>query len=383
MDKIVILAIIALAATSLFGYFVDMFFAEWRARIHDRWLEREAERKRKAEEAKKKAAMEKYCKVYIGNPIIESIIKSFNIIIYGSLGTGKSLFANLLAFYILKKQAIIDKKMHRQNSFIDKQYLLDLERLEKENKLRVYSTMDLCDCEGRKSNDLIPYLLQEKKVVKHGVEVADELATFLGKARPGQESAFTEEGLERIYDSLRYNRQNGEIYFIGTEHDKENIIKPAREKGFLGIQALRTYVSISRFGQLKNYFNKIGIKYLPGILTYNWLPELRKRLFKKDRWIFFLKLLIPQSLFSITWFGRFRDEYMGQLYYINKAKSFKKIENKHKRFKVIINLADKEFMFNFGKEWIFDYNTNQNREQYEKQFDEEGNNKWRKQKNAA
>ena len=70
-------------------------------------------------------------------------------------------------------------------------------------------------------------------------------------------------------------------------------------------------------------------------------------------------------------------------HYLNIAKYWGKIKDKHTKFKLIFKYGERDFILKFGTDSIFKYNTKQNKETYDEQFDEKGDNKWIKQQNAA
>lgn len=361
MDKIVILAIIGLVVVGLFGYFLDMFFTEWRARIHDKWLERRTKKKGKAEERKRQKEAKKYSKVYVGNPYLEMIVKSYNIIIYGALGAGKTLFANLLCKYLCDKYAQEDKRNRDYNKHMNPDYLKEITALEQKNLLRVYAAnITLTDDEGKKTQDLWPYLTQKKRFCERGIIFTDEFGSSLGKDLWFSQDKNSEE-VERIVEMSRYARQDCDIKWIGTEQSRDNIFKPIRDRGFTEVKALRTYVGLTLWGKIKKrciYFCRL---LLPGYFSVNWLKTFEKTLFVKDKIILALKLLLPV-------YFTYRREY-----YITKTETSSKIKSRHTLYTILVDFYGKEMMFKFNNRHIFKYDTRHHKDAYLKQFDKEGN----------
>ncbi len=317
------------------------------------------EKKKKKEEQRKKKEAEKYCKVKLDNPYLAQLTAQYNIIVWGRLGSGKTIFANLLCHYLNEKYAKDDKKNRRYNKYMREDYVADLQKLEKENRLRVYSSIGLKKGE-KVNNELWPYLTQQKRFVERGIIFTDEIGTTLGKDLYFSEVKNSIE-VERVVDMSRYARQNCDVKWIGTEQSCDNIFKPIRDRGFTEIEALKTYVGVSKWGKLKRRALILMKLILPGIFTLNLKKVFEKQLFKKDKVLTMLRLLLP------AYFLLPRD------YYISKTKTYAKIKKKHTRFKTLINFYGKQMLFKFSNKDIFEYNTRQNRASYLKQFDKEGN----------
>lgn len=317
------------------------------------------EKRKEKEETRKKKEAEKYCKVNIKNPYLAQLTAQYNCIVWGRLGSGKTLFANLLCHYLSEKYKKEDKKNRRYNKYMRENYVSDLNILQKEKRLRVYSNIGLK--EGDKVNsELWPYLTQQKRFIERGIIFTDELGSSLGKDLYFSQKKNSVE-VERIVDMSRYARQNCDVKWIGTEQSCDNIFKPIRDKGFTEIEALKTFVGISKWGKFKRSVVNTVRLILPGFLTLNLKKVFEKQLFKKDKFLTMLKMLLP------AYYLLPRD------YYIAKTKTYAKIKKKHTRYATLINFYGKQMMFKFSNKDIFAYNTRQNRANYLKQFDKEGN----------
>lgn len=317
------------------------------------------EKRKKKEETRKKKEAEKYCKVNLKNPYLAQLTAQYNIIVWGRLGSGKTLFANLLCHYLSEKYKKEDKKNRRYNKYMREDYVSDLNILQKERRLRVYSNIGLK--EGNKVNsELWPYLTQQKRFIERGIIFTDELGSSLGKDLYFSQEKNSVE-VERIVDMSRYARQNCDVKWIGTEQSCDNIFKPIRDRGFTEIEALKTFVGISKWGKFKRGVVNTVRLILPGFLTLKLKKVFEKQLFKKDKFLTMLKMLLP------AYYLLPRD------YYIAKTKTYAKIKNKNTRFATLINFYGKQMMFKFSNKDIFAYNTRQNRANYLKIFDKEGN----------
>lgn len=324
------------------------------------WDDHHEERKNLKKERAKIKESKKHSKVKLGNPYLEAILKQYNIIVFGRLGSGKTLFANLLGHYLVKKRTKEDKRNKRYNHYMNPDYESDLNKIKANKKLRVYSNIPLKDNKGNTSQELWPYLIQEKRAIEKGVFITDEWGTNLGKDLWFSQDKNSVE-VERIVDMSRYLRQNLEITWIGTEQSRDNIFKPIRDRGFTEVEALKTFVGISKFGKLKRGIINLIRFLLPGYLTVNCKKIFEKTLFKQDKIKVAFKLLLP------TYFLLPRE------YYIAKTTCSSKVKKKHTKYATLINFYGKEMLFKFSNKEIFAYNTRQNREKYLKQFDKEGN----------
>lgn len=320
------------------------------------------QQKKKLKKLKKQR--EKFSRVYIGNPVIERILQAFNIIVFGGLGAGKTLFANLLVCYLNEKYEKQDRKAKRRNKYTNSEYLKDLEKLEKLKKLRVYSNLKLEDKDGNTSQDLWPALFQEIKIIENGIFLTDEFGEKLGKDLWQIQQSAKDPRIDRATNTARYARQIKNIKWIGTEQSRDNIFKPIRDKGFLELQALRTYVWIAKLGKFKRFCGKWARKILPGYLTVNLKSEFRKSFFIGD------KIKTVFKLFASSFIT------LPQTYYRNIGIFVGNIKEKYTNFQTIIAAGDKEYMFHFTNEKIFKYNTRAAKYRYDEQFDKDGNRLW-------
>lgn len=350
----VLLAVFIIAALACSYYDLALHKAKMK------WNDKHEEQKKKDEEKKKKKQAEKYCKVNLKNPYLEELTKQYNIIVYGHLGAGKTLIANLLCHYLSKKYSKEDKRNRRYNHYMLPEYEADLQKLKKNKLLRVYSNIPLKDCENNSSQNLWPYLTQQKRFVERGIMFTDEFGTNLGKDLYFSQDKNSIE-VERIVEMSRYARQNCDIKWIGTEQSCDNIFKPIRDRGFCEIEALKTFVGVSKWGKFKRGLVNFVRLILPGFLTLNLKKVFEKKLFKRDIFLTTLKLLLP-SYFLLP-----------REFYIKKTITAAKIKKKHTRYATLINFYGKQMFFKFSNKDIFAYNTRQNRANYLKQFDKEGN----------
>ncbi len=345
--------VIALLCLIMFALEIAMHKAKIKA------TQRLDEKRKKKEEERKKKEVERYCKVSVKNPYLAQLTAQYNIIVWGRLGSGKTLFANLLCHYLNEIYNKKDKKSRRYNKYMREDYVEDLKKLEKEKRLRVYSSIGLKS--GDKVNsDLWPYLTQQKRFIEHGIIFTDELGTALGKDLYFSQVKNSIE-VERIVEMSRYARQNCDVKWIGTEQSCDNIFKPIRDRGFCEIEALKTFVGVSKWGKFKRGLVNFVRLILPGFLTLNLKKVFEKKLFKNDIFLTTLKMLLP-SYFLLP-----------REFYIKKTVTAAKIKKKHTRYATLINFYGKQMFFKFSNKDIFAYNTRQNRANYLKQFDKEGN----------
>lgn len=324
------------------------------------WEEKYKEKKKKKEEKANKRILKKFSKVYIGNPYLETILKQYNIIVYGRLGAGKTLFANLLCHYLNEKYIKEDKKNRRYIHYMMPDYEMDLNKLKQQKLNRVYSSISLTDNKNNNSQELWPYLTQKKRFIEKGIIFTDEFGTSLGKDLWFSQDKNSIE-VERIVDMSRYARQNCDIKWIGTEQSRDNIFKPIRDRGFTEVEALKTFVELSLWGKFKKFLINIWKFLMPGYLTINVKKLFEKTLFRTEKIKIIFKLFLP------TYFLLPRE------YYISKTNFSNKLKKKHTKYSILINFYGHEMMFKFNNKKIFKYNTRQNKSNYLKQFDKEGN----------
>jgi len=329
-----------------------------------KWDESHAKRKAKKELAEKRKQSEKYCSVKQGNKILDIIVNCYNIIIWGPLGAGKTLVADLIAKYLCDKYNIEDKKNRRYNKYMRPDYMNALHRLKQNHELRVSSNIPLTDNLGNHAGDLWLYITQQKQQVERAVELWDEIGTFAGKDLYYDQDTKNTWEVKKIDEHFRYKRQDCEVVTIGTEQSRDNIFKPIRDKGFLEIQAIKTYTYITKLGNINKKFLSFFNLVLPGWFTTNLKSVFQKCYDKKDIIKLFFRLFLPKFFL------------LPREFYLRETKISINIKKKFLQFKAIISLAGFEYMFKFGQKDIFNYNTTGHRENYQKQFDEEGNNKY-------
>jgi len=359
MKIYILLGVVGLVILVVALNYITAYFELLRHKIIVAWDERHAEEKEKQLEKEKRKLAEAFSEVYVGNPYLEMILKQYNIIVYGALGAGKTLFANLLCYYLNLKYYLVDRKNRLYNKYMNPEYEKELLTLQEKNLLRVYSNIPLADEFGNKSQELWPYLTQEKRFIEKGIVFTDEFGTSLGKDLYYSQAKNTIE-VERIVEMSRFARQNREIKWIGTEQSRDNIFKPIRDRGFTEVQALKTFVNLSKWGKIKRRVLSICRMALPAYFTVNWKKAFQKTLFTADKIKLGLKLLCPAFCFC------------KREYFIAKTETNKKIKDKYNVFTVIIDFYGNEMLFKFKNDQIFKYNTRQNKDAYLKQFNKEG-----------
>lgn len=360
MKNIIIWSIIGLIILIVILTIFDLSYKLILHKLYIAYEEKYKERKKKREEKEKIKQSKKYSKVYLGNPYLEAILKQYNIIVYGRLGAGKTLFANLLCHYLNEKYKKEDKKNKRYIHYMLPDYELDLNKLKTKSFNRVYSNIPLIDKKNKSSQELWPYLTQKKRFIEKGIIFTDEFGTSLGKDLWFSQDKNSIE-VERIVDMSRYARQNCDVKWIGTEQSKDNIFKPIRDRGFTEVEALKTLVGISKFGKIKKFFVTIWRFIMPSYLCLNIKKIFDKTLFKKDKIKLIFKLLLPAYFI------------LPREYYISKTSFNAFLKKKHTKYSVVVNYYGIEMMFKFSNKHIFAYNTRQNKSNYLKQFDKEGN----------
>lgn len=298
-----------------------------------------------------------------GNTILEYLASKYNIVFCGGLGCGKTLTANMVTKYIVSKKNYENYKNRRQIKFINPQLLKDLEKLDKEQKINVYSEIELEDpVTGYKSFELWDYLTQKKRTIENGIYFVDEIGTKFGK-----EKTYEQIGKNKTADytlaseSARYARQDANIRFIATEQDAENIWKPIREKGFISVKMLGVNTWLTKKGIFLKRFKNFCLKCLPAWLTINSGEVMAVQFSKSNKLKTFFKLLIPAYFL------------LPKQYYIKKVKIAKKIKFKYTQFKSNFELNGEYKYLLFTNADIYKYNTRAHKEIYNNKFDENGN----------
>ena len=322
-------------------------------------------KQKEKEDKEKEKELERDAYVRPGNPVLENLYTKHNVIFYGGLGCGKTLVANLLAKYIEDKNADNDYKYRRQLKYTNPGYLADRERLAEERKLNVYSQISLEDpVTGYTNQDLWSVLTQRKRAVENGVYLADEIGEKFGK-----DTRFEQTGKSRTYDyamaeeSVRFARQDANIKFIGTEQAEDNIWKPIRDKGFLGVKMHGVKTWITTKGKVLQKLKNILLLVLPGIITLNSREVISCQFGKKNKWKSFAILLLPAY-------------FTPKQYYIKKIKIAKKIKFRYTIFKAYMEYNKELHYLIFTNNDIFKYNTRGHKEEYLKKFDADGNNRY-------
>lgn len=319
--------------------------------------------KLKEEKAKQKE-LEREAVVKPGNPILEYLSRAYNLVFYGSLGSGKTMMANLTTKYIVDKQSRIDYDNRRMYRYINPGYIRDLEKLEYDEKLNIHSEVTLEDEWGFTSRDLWDYLTQKKKTIENSVYFVDEIGTKLGKDQYYKQLSEKDPDYINAEDTARYARQDTNSRFIATEQDRDNIWRPIREKGFIGVEMCGVRSWIIGKGKVVRFIKNYLLKIMPGIFTINVSEVLALEFGLKNKVIAFLKMLLP-AYFLIP-----------KQYYIKKIKISKDIAYDYTQFKIhfILN-GEKKFLI-FTNEDIYKYNTRGHRDKYNAKFDEYGNRKF-------
>src|SRR5690606_33525894 len=108
-------------------------------------------------------------------------LHNFNIIVWGGLGAGKTLWASVLLWYLKTKYEIADHKARRLNKYLKPDYLRQLNEMYDSGKMRVYSNIELKDEFGYTSQDVWSVLTQKVKAIEKGILFTDEMGVTLGK----------------------------------------------------------------------------------------------------------------------------------------------------------------------------------------------------------
>lgn len=356
------LLLVFIPITLLIFVFVILFsknLIKWKTKWKRNYEKKLAEREQKEIEKE----LESEAVVRPGNSVLEFLASKYNIVFYGGLGCGKTLMANLVTKYIVNKQENENYKNRRQIKFINPQLLKDLEKLDQEQKINVYSEIELEDPEtGYKSFELWDYLTQKKRAIENGIYFVDEIGTKFGK-----DKTYEQIGKNKTTDytlaseSARYARQDANIRFIATEQDEENIWKPIREKGFIGVHMLGVSTWLTKKGIFVKKLKNFWLKFLPGFLTINSAEVLTVQLTKEKRFKAFLKLLLPAYFL------------LPKQYYIKKVKIAKSVKFKYTQFKANFEINGEYKYLLFTNADIYKYNTRAHKEIYNSKFDENGN----------
>lgn len=359
--KYIIIGIVVYFVLSTVFY----IFKEWlKEVVVTWWRERREDKKKQRAEKERQLLIEKYANVKQGNPIMESIIKYYNIIVWGTLGAGKTLLANLIGKYLLDKIEKDDKKNARYNKYMRADYLKEKERLQKNNELPLSSNIKLKASDGRVAGDLWLYMTQQKKQIEKAIEIWDEIGTWAGKDLYYNSDLKNTWEVQKIDEHFRYKRQDAGVITIGTEQGRDNIFKPIRDKGFLEIQALRTYTYVTPKGKkirsIKSFFNTI----LPAFITLDLKKIFQKCFDKTDKRRVLSRIWLPAYFL------------LPREYYLKKTKINSEIKEKYLEFKTIFAIAGNEHMFKFDKSDILNYDTEGHRKKYNEQFNDEGENKY-------
>lgn len=329
------------------------FKTKWQTKYQE-YLE-----KKKAEQEEQERELEAI--VSPGNKILEYLSEKFTLVFWGSLGSGKTLLANVVAYYILKKQQLQDHKMRRQLFYTNPGYLEDLEKLQVQSKLNIYSEIELEDFDtGFNSFELWEYITQKKRTIENGIYFMDEIGTKFGKEK-FQEGAIKDPEYRIAEKTVRFARQDANIKIIATEQDKDNIWKPIRDKGFTDIQCLGVSSWLTPKGLRVRKFKNFCLKCLPAWLTINMQEQLAISFGKLNKFKTILKSLLPAYFL------------LPKPYYVKKIKIAKAIKFKYTRIKVNFILDGGYQYLIFTNNDILKYNTRGHKEIYLNQFDENGN----------
>ena len=356
-----LIAVPVMYSTFAFVFIFTRIHTKWKTKyktIYDKKLKEKEEKELEAE-------LEKQAVVKPGNPILEYITSRFNVVCYGGLGCGKTLMANLLAKYIINKQEIFDYKNRRQLKYTNPQYLKDLEQLQENCKLNIYSEVDLLDHNtGFTSNELWDYLTQKKKTVENGIYFVDEIGTKFGKDQYNIQQREQSVEYKMAEQTARYARQDTNSRFIATEQDEENIWKPIREKGFVGIKMLGVQTWITKKGKVARAFKNFWLKCAPALLTINSKEVLAVELGRRNKTKAIFKLLLPAYFL------------LPKQYYIKKIEIAKQIKFDYTQFKINFELNGERKFLLFTNEDIYIYNSRGHKDIYNSKFDENGNRKF-------
>lgn len=347
--KYILIAVILFFIAQLILHFIKSLHEAIKKRIEQKKLEKEKW---------------KFAKVDENNVLLNEITQSRFIIIKGDWGKGKSILMNIIAKFLYKKKEVQDNENKRYLKFIKPDYLEQLEKIDEEKKLPIYSNLDFKDVEsGKVSQDLEPYIKLQKKAVPQAIFCIDEVASIFPKTMHYQN--MTDENKEVVEQKELFKKfrhyTNG--WIIGTEQDGQDIYVGFRKNGYVLITALGTVVKLTKWGKFKRLIlNSINI-FMPALLTINVRLERKKVLFKEDLFKFYLKLLLPAYFsFPVNFYER-------------KQKISNYINKKHQKYITKFEYNGKQYFFKYTNKEKFSYNTRAYKNEYDEKFDNNGNRK--------
>lgn len=323
------------------------------------------EQRLKKREAKKLEKLKwKYKTVNIDNPLLKKITQSRFIVIKGSWGAGKSILMNLIAHYLNKSKEINDKRNKRYYSYIEPEYLQEMQRLCDDALLPVYSNLDFISNDtGYKSQDILPYITLKQKSVQKAIYCIDEIASLFPKDMYYEQVANPSQELEEMKELFKKFRHYTNGWILGTEQDGVDIYIGFRKNGYALITALGTIVKLSRTGKiLRKIYNFLN-GLLPPIITLNIADLYRKQLFKEDKIKFYFKIFLPLYFsYPLEYYRRKQD--------INN-----KIKLKYQQYQTKLSFEGAEWYITYTNKDIFKYDTRAYKNEYLSKFDKNGNRK--------
>lgn len=316
------------------------------------------------EKKKQNRAKGKYSRINLQNPLLNQITQSRFIIIKGGWGKGKSLLMNVIAKYLYDKNQYLNNKNMRYYKYMNAEYLEEVNHLNNQNLLPIYSNLELIDSKTNAiSQDIMPYIRLQKKAVSKAIFCIDEVASLFPKTMYYENTTDSNNELVEQKELFKKFRHYTNGWILGTEQDGQDIYIGFRKNGYALITALGTTVKLSYWGKIKRVVLDLLNFVLPAILTINLRKERNKVLFDKDLYKFYLKLFVP-AYFTFP-----------KNFYNNKQAINNYIKQKHQKYILKFEFNNNNYYFKFNNKSKFDYNTRFYKGEYDDKFDKNGNRK--------
>lgn len=320
--------------------------------------------KKRIEQKKLEKEKWKFSKVDEHNVLLNEITQCRFIIMKGSWGMGKTIFMNIIAYFLYKRNFMRYDKNHRYYTYCNKEFLNSLNNLEEKQLLPIYANLDFIDDDSNKiSQDIDPYIKLQKKAVENAIFCIDEFSSKFPKELYYQNVKGDNEELNEQTDLFKKFRHYVDGWILGTEQNGTNIFVRFRDNEYTLINMLGTVIKLSKWGKFKRLIlNSINI-FMPALFTVNVRLEYQKVLFKEDLLKFYLKLLIP-AYFSFP-----------VHFYKRKQKISNYINKKHQKYITKFEYNGKQYFFKYTNKEKFSYNTRAYKNEYDSKFDSNGNRK--------
>lgn len=284
---------------------------------------------------------------------IYRVAKTRIIGIKGLAGKGKTLLLSLFTKQLYLRRAANFKKRVREIKYLNpKRYAREIE-LEK-IKLIPVATNTAFKFKDYKFKDAKDALTQEVKVEEEETVAVDEIGSIWPKSKSNEKP--TEETKEAS-GFARFLRHFGNVTFIFTEQDGDNVMIEIRRFGYAVVEALetvfvKTYL-LKLLTKVTSFFNIIGPAYLTCPLSLGF----KKKLFQGDK--------IKLAFFNLT------PIYFSQpkIYYLRKRALRLYWFKKFAKIRTYLNFEGVKYGLEYRDKDKFGYNSRSAKADYDLKFD--------------